>query len=62
MKMIYTLMDYENGKLNAEETIKLFQNLIDSGLIFGLQGHYLEVARDLVEAGLVNLTTADIEE
>ena len=62
MKMIYTLMDYEKGKLNAEETIKLFQNLIDSGLIFGLQGHYLEVARDLVEAGLVNLTTADIEE
>lgn len=62
MKMIDMMMAYEDGQLDMEQTIELFQNLIDSGLIFSLQGDYLRVARDLVEAGLIDLTTADIEE
>jgi len=55
-------MAYENNELNMEQTVELFQNLIDSGLIFSLQGNYMRVARDLVEGGLIDLTTADIEE
>lgn len=62
MKMIDMMMACEDGQLDMEQTIELFQNLIDSGLIFSLQGDYLRVARDLVEAGLIDLTTADIEE
>lgn len=62
MKMLDMLMAYENGDLDVEQTVELFQNLIDSGLIFGLQGHYMNVAKDLIAAGLIDLTTADIEE
>lgn len=62
MKMLDMMMSYENGELDAEQTVELFQNLIDSGLIFGLQNHYMRAAKELVEAGLIDLTTADIEE
>lgn len=62
MKMLDMLMAYENGELDTDKTVELFQNLVDSGLIFSLQGHYMRVVKDLVEAGLLDLTTADIEE
>ena len=62
MKMIDMLMAYEDGELDSEQTVELFQNLIDSGLIFNLQGHYMRAAKELVDAGLIDLTTADIEE
>lgn len=62
MKMLDMLMAYEDGTLDNEMIPVLFQNLIDSGLIFSLQGHYVRVARELVDAGLIDLTTADIEE
>ena len=62
MKMLDMLMAYENNELDMNQTVELFQNLIDSGLIFSLQGHYIRVAKDLVEVGLIDLTTADVEE
>lgn len=62
MKMLDMLMAYENNELDMNQTVELFQKLVDSGLIFSLQGHYMRVARDLVDAGLIDLTTADIEE
>lgn len=62
MKMLDMMMAYENNELDINQTVELFQKLIDSGLIFSLQGHYMRVARDLVDAGLIDLTTADIEE
>jgi hypothetical protein len=62
MKMLDMLMAYEDGTLDADLVPVLFQNLVDSGLIFTLQGHYVRMARELVELGLIDLTTADIEE
>lgn len=62
MKMIEMLGDYENGTLDVSKVPELFQNLVDSGLIFELQGSYLRAVKELVEAGLVTLNTADIEE
>jgi hypothetical protein len=62
MKMLDMLMAYEDGTLDRDLIPVLFQNLVDSGLIFSLQGHYVRTARELVENGLVDLTTADIEE
>ena len=32
------LFDYEEGRLNQEETLALFQSLVDSGMILELQG------------------------
>ncbi len=46
------IISYENGELDSDETIELFQYLIDSGLVFQLQGSYGRMAGDLVKQGL----------
>ena len=49
---IDTLIAFENGELNTEEVAAFFQPMIDSGLVWTLQGFYGRTARDLIEAGL----------
>ena len=48
------IVEYEQGKLDANETVSLFQELIDSGLAWNLQGHYGRTAYALIEAGLIS--------
>ena len=47
------IVEYENGQLDQQQTIQLFQELCDSGLIMKLQGHYGRLAFQLMEAGLI---------
>ena len=47
------LIDYEEGNLNDSETIQLFQELVDSGLAWNLQGHYGRTAYAMLEEGLI---------
>jgi hypothetical protein len=42
---------YEGDHLNDEEIIKGFQQLIDSGLAWQLQGHYGRAAMSLIKDG-----------
>jgi hypothetical protein len=49
---INRIIDYENGMLDEDETVALFQDLIDNDILVHLQGHYSRTARYLVEAGL----------
>lgn len=46
------IIAYENGELSEEEVIELFQDLIDSGQTWTLQGHYGRTAAALIDAGL----------
>ena len=45
------IIAYEQGELDDEEIVELFQDLIDSKLVWQLQGHYGRVASDLIDSG-----------
>lgn len=53
------IIAYENGELDEEAVIELFQNLVDTGLVWKLQGHYGRTAVALYKAG--HLTDEDGE-
>lgn len=48
------IIAYESGELNDEQTIDLFQHLVDNGMAWQLQGSYGRTANDLLEAGLIH--------
>jgi hypothetical protein len=45
------MIAFESGELDEEGIIQLFQELIDSGLAWKLQGSYGRMAKSLIEAG-----------
>jgi hypothetical protein len=62
MDQIEKIIAYESGELGEDDTIQLFQELVDSGLAWQLQGHYGRTANFLIENGLVangNVMLAD---
>lgn len=58
-KFISQIIDYESGNLSEKETLALFSNLIKSGYINHLQGHYGRMANELMKRGLLS-TKGDI--
>lgn len=52
ISLLPTLIAYESGELDEEETIDFFQQLIDNGLAWKLQGHYGRTAMSYIKAGL----------
>ena len=45
------LLQYEDGMLTFEETVELFQALINSGLVWQLQGFYGRQAMTFIKNG-----------
>jgi hypothetical protein len=50
--MVDKIIRYETGQMDEAETIQFFQELINSGMAWSLQGHYGRVASALIEEGL----------
>ena len=51
MNQVDKIIAFEQGELDEDGIIELFQELIDSGLAWQLQGSYGRMARNLIEAG-----------
>ena len=49
------IMAFEQGELPNEEVYALFQFLIDSGMIYSLQGSYQRMAQELLLAGKIEM-------
>lgn len=47
------MMAFEDGTINRGDMIKLFQNLVDTGLAWRLQGFYGRTAQAMIESGLL---------
>jgi hypothetical protein len=47
------IIAFEEGTLDREETIDLFQKLVDTRLAWQLQGSYGRIASTLIEEGLI---------
>lgn len=50
------IIAYENGDLSEDDTVTLFQELVDSGAAWKLQGSYSRTASALIEAGYITVT------
>lgn len=51
MDQFSAMMEWEAGELSEDDTVALFQSLIDSGLAWQLQGCYGRQAAALIDAG-----------
>lgn len=48
------ISEYENGWLDDQETVELFQGLVDTGLAWTLQGHYGRTAALMLQRGIIH--------
>ena len=51
MPDIGKIIEYEAGEMSEQDMIDFFQELIDSGAAWQLQGHYGRTAVSLIQAG-----------
>lgn len=47
------IIAFEEGELEDDQVIELFQYLVDTGIAWQLQGVYGRTANDLIEAGVL---------
>lgn len=52
--LVDRIMRYENGVMDEQGTLELFQTLVDNGMAWTLQGHYGRTALALLESGLID--------
>ena len=53
MDMVGDIVTYEAGDMTEEETVNFFQRLLDTGMVYNLQGQYQRTASALLEAGVI---------
>ncbi len=52
MDTVSKIIQFEDGQLSDEEVIELFQELINTGVVWRLQGSYGRYAQHLINGGL----------
>lgn len=55
-EVVTHIMDFEGGTLSLSDTLKLFADLIRTGLAWQLQGSYGRQATHLIENGFISET------
>ena len=55
------IIAYEEGSLSDDETIDLFQSLVNSGLAWQLHGSYGRTAARMIEQGYITAPVAHKE-
>ena len=55
MKNFTEIIRYENGELDDEEVVALFQALIDENVVWYLQGSYGRTAAALIQSGVCHV-------
>ena len=53
MKLSEMIVKYEQDELNDKQIIELFQELVDTGLAWNLQGHYGRRAYEMLGQGII---------
>tara|TARA_R110002020_G_scaffold459088_1_gene677005 strand:- start:393 stop:572 length:180 start_codon:yes stop_codon:yes gene_type:complete len=59
MDLIDKIQQYESGHMSPDEMLIFFQELVDSGMAWNLQGHYGRLAQLLIEHGDIDLPEAN---
>jgi len=49
--VVNRIIDYEMGHLDDAKTLRLFSELIKTGVVWNLQGHYGRTASAMIESG-----------
>ena len=53
MDTLDAIIAYEQGELDDDETVELFQHLLDRGQVWLMQGHYGRIAKAMIQEGLI---------
>jgi hypothetical protein len=51
MPNVQDIIDYENGDMKWSCVIEFFQEMIDTGMVWSLQGSYGRMAQSLIDDG-----------
>ena len=60
-KLVDNITKYEAGEMSDDDTLSFFQELVNTGMIWELQGHYGRTAIYLIENGLITVPDAGEE-
>ena len=52
--MIDAIIQYESGEMSHDDIIHFFGELVSTGFINAMQGHYQRTARDLIQQGILS--------
>ena len=53
LDVVGSIIAWEQGSLDYDATLRLFQHLVDTGLAWELQGVYGRTARYMLDTGLI---------